>query len=91
MNEKLEEQIKAPEDLTNLNMDSINIFDFMQRDEERKQRDKEMLELNALREEEAALNEPRGRRVKFELPKIKVCKQVFLPEYHFYENRDRLQ
>jgi hypothetical protein len=35
--------MKPPQDLANLNMDNINIFDFMQRDEEKKRRDKEAL------------------------------------------------
>lgn len=33
LNHQMEKQMKAPADLANLNMDSINIFDFMQRDQ----------------------------------------------------------
>lgn len=36
--------MKPQSDLLNLNMDSINIFDFMQKDEEKKRKDAEMLE-----------------------------------------------
>lgn len=39
LNSQMEHQIRAPADLANLNMDSINIFDFMQQDEERKGKD----------------------------------------------------
>jgi hypothetical protein len=39
MNHELNEKLRPPEDLANLNMNSINIFDFMQKDEEKKQRD----------------------------------------------------
>jgi hypothetical protein len=53
--------MKPPQDLANLNMDNINIFDFMQRDEEKKRRDKEALEENTLRELQIAA-ELRGRR-----------------------------
>lgn len=54
-------KMKPPQDLANLNMDNINIFDFMQRDEEKKRRDKEALEENTLRELQIAA-ELRGRR-----------------------------
>ena len=39
LNHSMEKQMKAPADLASLNMDSINIFDFMQRDQEKKAKD----------------------------------------------------
>lgn len=43
LHQQMEQKLKAPQDLVNLNMDNINIFDFMQRDEEKRRRDKEAL------------------------------------------------
>lgn len=43
LNQQLKDQMKPPPDIAQLNIDSINIFDFMQRDEERKRRDAEAL------------------------------------------------
>lgn len=38
--------MRPPEDLANLNMNSINIFDFMQKNEEKKRQDAEALRQN---------------------------------------------
>lgn len=40
LHQQMEQQLKPPQDLVNLNIDNINIFDFMQRDEEKKRKDK---------------------------------------------------
>lgn len=78
--------MKPPQDLANLNMDNINIFDFMQRDEEKKRRDKEALQENTLRELQIAA-ELRGRRQKIKAPRVKVEKKIFVQEHHFYKNK----
>lgn len=44
LHQQMSEQLKAPQDLVNLNVDNINIFDFMQRDEEQRRKDKEALD-----------------------------------------------
>lgn len=52
--------MKPQSDLS-LNMDSINIFDFMQKDEEKKRKDAEILLEMALKEIPVSL-QARGRR-----------------------------
>lgn len=81
--------MKPQSDLLNLNMDSINIFDFMQKDEEKKRKDAEMLDAMAQKDLQVAL-EARGRREKIKTNRIKVERRVALPEYHFYPQKDRL-
>ncbi len=49
LNNQMQKQLKAPDDLANLNMDSINIFDFMQRDQESKFQDEQAIKLNAIK------------------------------------------
>lgn len=39
LTQQLGDKLKPPADLTNMSMDSINIFDFMQHDEERRRKD----------------------------------------------------
>jgi hypothetical protein len=39
----MEQKLKPPQDLVNLSIDNINIFDFMQRDEEKRRKDQEAL------------------------------------------------
>ncbi len=90
INQKLQQNLKPPSDLANLNMDSINIFDFMQRDQERRQKDAQMLKLMAQKEQQQIALEYRGRRERLKQEKEKIIKKVVLPQHHFYHNKQKL-
>jgi hypothetical protein len=91
--DKLKNQISS---LTDFSMNSINIFDFMQRDEQKKKEDAEALDeiyAKELMQNDVRTRREKGKNVNYAidakgnvkpLDMLKKEKKVTVPEYHFY-------
>lgn len=93
--------MKEQKNISDLSMNSINIFDFMMDDQFKKKQDAQALDQIYARELQA---EVRTRREKLKninytldpgLKKKQLnqknSKKIILPDWHFYDNRDLLQ